>query len=129
MAAKMMRARARSGEHPVYSIVVPGEMKGYLFVEAEGIGPVKGVTRGVRPVKSVMSDPATPDELEGLLKPGVRISGIKEGDRVEIVEGGLKGMEGEVAEVNPEREEVVIEVDDPAVPAPLTVAVEGVERK
>ncbi|KXA89422.1 hypothetical protein AKJ61_02900 [candidate division MSBL1 archaeon SCGC-AAA259B11] len=130
MAAKLIRSHARMSDHPVYSIIVPEkEMKGYIFVEAGNLGAVKRVVEGVKPVKSVMSDPSTPDELKDLLGPKIVPSSIGKGDKIRIVGGGLRGREGKVIETKPEEREIVMEVDDPAVPAPLTISTEEVERK
>jgi transcriptional antiterminator NusG len=119
-------AIVQKGKTPIYSVLAPVEVKGYLFVEAESRGEVQQAVYGVPHVKGVVDGSIQMGEIEHFLsaKP-VQIK-IDKNDIVEIISGPFKAEKAKVVRVNKVKEEIVVELLEAAVAIPLTVKIDNV---
>lgn len=119
-------AIVKKGKTPIYSVLSPVEVKGYLFVEAESRGEVQQAVYGVPHVKGVVDGSINMAEIEHFLssKP-VQIK-IDKNDIVEIISGPFKAEKAKVSRVNKVKEEIVVELLEAAVAIPLTVKIDNV---
>jgi transcriptional antiterminator NusG len=74
-----------------------------------------------------LSSPIFKSATLGLLTPKKIIENIEKGDVVEIIAGPFKGERAKVIRVDKNKEEVTLELENAAVPIPITLPVEGVK--
>ncbi|MBU1204178.1 MAG: transcription elongation factor Spt5 [Nanoarchaeota archaeon] len=110
----------------VYSIIHPHGMKGYVIVEAESKADVEEASRGVPYARSVLSSQIKYEEIAGSLEQIKTTVHIRKGDIVEIISGPFKREKARVARVDQQKEDVVVELLEAAVPIPITVKLDSV---
>ncbi len=115
----------------IYSILHPRGIKGYIFVEAQEREDINKAIFKVRNVKGVVGE-VNLTEIEKFLEPGAEVVKINTGDIVEIIAGPFRGERGRVKRVIKQKDEVIVELLEAAVPIPVTLkldAIKIVERK
>ena len=122
--AEMLASKAERENLEVYSILATENLKGYILVEAENRGVVEELVRGAFKVKGIVPGTTSIDELEHLLTPRKIVEDIEKGDLVELIAGPFKGERARVIRVDKHKEEITIELEQAAVPIPITVNVE-----
>jgi transcriptional antiterminator NusG len=126
--ADVLASRAHKREAPVYAIVSPQKLRGYILVEGrnrerlrtliKGIPKVRGVVQGDRPISL--------DEIIGQLEPTSTVDGINEGDIVELISGPFKGEKARVEQIDKSKEEITVALIEAIVKIPVTVKGEAV---
>jgi len=119
--ANLIEMRVRKERLDVRSILVAGELKGYVLVEAPMVEIVEQAIQGVPHARSVVRGASTVDEVEHFLTPKPVVTGINEGDIVELVSGPFKGDKARVKRVDEAHEEITVEILEAVVPIPVTV--------
>jgi transcriptional antiterminator NusG len=119
-------AVARRREIPIYSILNPAEVKGYIFVEAPSRDDVLQAIYGLGHAKGVIGESVSIDELRHFLTPTPAAITLGKGDIVELISGPFKGEKARVNRVSKIKEEVVVELLEAAVPIPVTVRIDSV---
>lgn len=119
--AEMMESRIKSKELPIKSLLVPQEIRGYIFIEADGKSSVERARSGIKHAKGLIERKVPLKEIEELLEPKPTISGIEKGDTVELTGGPFKGERARVIEVKNNKEEATVELFEATVPIPVTV--------
>lgn len=115
--------RAGRADVAVFAILSPAKVRGYVFVEAMNKDRLKEIVRGIKKARG-MVDSDTPllfDEICRYLAPKPLVSGIKEGDIVELVSGPFKGEKARVMQIDEDKEEVTVELFEAMVPIPVTI--------
>ncbi|MEO2117551.1 MAG: transcription elongation factor Spt5 [Methanocaldococcus sp.] len=125
--AGLMASRAEKEQLDVYSILASESLKGYVLVEAETKGDVEELIKGMPRVRGIVPGTISIEEIEPLLTPRKIIENIEKGDVVEIIAGPFKGERAKVIRVDKNKEEVTLELENAAVPIPITLPVEGVK--
>ncbi|MBP1449636.1 MAG: transcription elongation factor Spt5 [Thermoproteus sp.] len=115
----VLRMRSESGKLPVYSILVPEESFGVIFIEAESLAVVYRAAYGVKHVKGVLKGKTRLEEVIKYVEPKKPTIDIEVNDEVEILADVLKGGRGRVVSVDKERGTVRVELLDTAFPMPL----------
>ncbi len=114
--------------HPnIYSIAYLPGMKGYLFLEGEDLDSVKAVLQGVQHVRGIIPGNVSIDEIKGAFDQKSMIESVDVGDLIEVRSGPFKGERAKITKINEEKEEVVIELVDVAVPIPVTVKIDAIK--
>lgn len=140
-----IEVKAKRVKADVYAIIAPTTLRGYVFIEAMSGDTlntlVKRIThaRGLIRVKEERGDQlvetfgtvAIDDKELGdgtkefgiahLLTPKPLISGLSEGDIVEIISGPFRGEKARVQKIDETREEVTIELFESLVNIPVTI--------
>jgi transcriptional antiterminator NusG len=119
--ALIIEQRARDENLPIYAVVVPPQIKGYVIVETPAAFYASLAVQGIRYAKGVVPGVLRYEDVEKLLKPKAIVETLKPGDIVEIVSGPFRGMKGEVVRVNPSRNEVILNVLEVEYPLQITV--------
>ena len=130
--AQAIHHRAKSHESVVLAILSPAELRGYVFVETTDREELERITRGVRHLKGLVKGDTTLSEVEHFLTPKPSVTGISEGDIVELISGPFKGEKARVQRIDEGREEITVELFEAMVPIPVTVrgdAVRVLEKK
>lgn len=130
--AEMMDSRIETRDLPIKSILVPQDIRGYIFVEADGKSAVERARSEIKHAKGLIERKVPLKEIEELLEPKPTISGMEKGDTVELTGGPFKGERGRVIRIEDNKEEATVELFEATVPIPVTVRgdrVRVVERK
>jgi len=113
----------------VYSIVVVPTWKGYILIEADNELTVRRAITNVPHVKGkglVGTGEVKIDELIPSLESKPLMKTLKEGLKVEIIQGPFKGEKARIIRVNDTKEEVTVELLEAAVKIPVTLKAEQV---
>lgn len=111
----------------VYAIVRPHGMRGYIFVEAKIKTEVEKMIQGVPYARGVLPQPIPYSEIEHMLEQVKIEINIQKNDIVEIISGAFKREKAKVIRINKQKEEIVVELLEAAVPIPITVKMDSVK--
>lgn len=114
-------SKAALGEKDVYAILSPVNMRGYVFVEGMDTDRLREKTREIKKARQFVDGETTIDEISHYLVPVSAVVGIEEGDTVELVDGPFKGEKARVQKIDPDKEDITVELIDAMVPIPVTV--------
>ena len=120
--AQMLEKKARAQKLAIYSILVPENVKGYLFVEAATENDAVHLAQKTRHVKGLLKQAIGLSEVEKMVtaeKPAALT--IELGDIVEIKSGAFKGDKAKVIKIDENKDELTVEFMDMAVPIPTTI--------
>ena len=121
-------AIAEKRQVPVYAILNPAKVKGYILVEAASKEDITQAIYGMPHAKGVIPNQINPLEIEHFITAAPKEIKIKIGDIVEIVSGPFKGDKARVVRVTPVKEEVVVEILEAAVPIPVTISTDAIRK-
>lgn len=114
-------SKAKAGDKGIFAMLSPGKLEGYVFLEAMNTDLVRETVRGVRKSKGIVEGETRMSEIEHFLTPKPLVSGIVEGDVVELVTGPFKGEKARVMKIDQAKEEITVELFEATVPIPVTV--------
>ena len=121
--------RIKKEELDIYSIsVIPG-LKGYILIEANNEMTVRRGIQDTPHIKGkgiVGTGEVKIEELGSLLEAKPLMKSLKEGLKVEIIQGPFKGEKARILRVNPAKEEVTVELLEAAVKIPVTISAEHI---
>ncbi|MEW5937555.1 MAG: transcription elongation factor Spt5 [Candidatus Thermoplasmatota archaeon] len=112
---------ARSKDVGLMAILNPAPLRGYLLVEGMKTDRLEEIVRGIRKARGMVAGETTIDDIAHYLTPKPLISGIVEGDIVELVAGPFKGEKARVRSIDEGKEEITVELFEALVPMPVTV--------
>ncbi|AAL82114.1 transcription elongation factor Spt5 [Pyrococcus furiosus DSM 3638] len=119
--AKLIYSKVRTYNLPIYAILAPSRVKGYIFVEAPNKGVVDEAIRGIRHARGVLPGEVPFKEIEHFLEEKPAVSGLEPGDLVEVIAGPFKGQKAKVVKIDESKDEVVVQFIDAIVPIPVTI--------
>lgn len=119
--AEMMDSRIETRDLPIKSILVPQDIRGYIFVESDGQSAIERARSGIKHAKGMIERKVPLKEIEDLLEPKPSISGMGKGDVVELTGGPFKGEKGRIIRIEDNKEEATVELSEATVPIPVTV--------
>ncbi len=119
--ADSIASRAKTSDAGVYSILSPATMRGYVFVEAMNPEKLQQMVKGIRRARGLVRGETSLDEIDHFLTPKPLVSGIMEGDIVELVSGPFRGEKARVQHIDEAKEEITVELFEAMVPIPVTV--------
>ncbi len=111
----------------VYSIIRPHGMKGYIFLEAANRQEAEEAYKGVPYARGLLPNEAKYDEIKHMLEQVKKEMNIQRSDIVEIIAGPFKREKAKVTRIDQQKEEVVVELLEAAVPIPITVKMDAVK--
>ncbi|MEK6911553.1 MAG: transcription elongation factor Spt5 [Candidatus Thermoplasmatota archaeon] len=120
-------ARAKARDIGVFSILVPVNLRGYVLVESMNPDRLEEVIRGIRRARGIVESKGEKaiqfTDIEMYLAPKPIVSGMMEGDIVELMAGPFKGEKARVMKIDETKEEVTVELFEAMVRIPVTVPV------
>jgi len=124
--ADSIYARAKAKDVGIFSILVPANLRGYVFVESMNPDRLEEVVRGVRRARGVVKGEGEQrgisfTDIDLYLSPKPVVSGIMQGDIVELVAGPFKGEKARVQKIDETKEEITVELFEAMVRIPVTV--------
>lgn len=107
----------------IKAVLVPETIKGYVFIEATGPQPVQELVSRVPQLHGrVIQGKVSLEEIEHFLKSKKGTEGLDAGDIVEVVSGPFKGERAKVTRVDPNKDEVRLELfESQSFPIPIKV--------
>lgn len=119
-------SRLQKGGIIIYSVVRPHGMRGYIFLEADSEEEANESFQGVPYARGLLHKPVEMAEIEPMLEQAVTQMNIEKGDIVEIISGPFKRENAKVTRIDQDKEEVIVEILEAAVPIPITVKLDSV---
>jgi transcriptional antiterminator NusG len=119
--ANLIAMVARKENYDIRSILVPEELKGYVLVESPMHEIVEHTIQNIPHAKAVVKGASSIAEVQHFLAPKPVVTGISEGDIVELISGPFKGERARVKRVDTTKEEITVELSEAMVPIPVTV--------
>jgi len=110
-----------------YAVIRPHGMRGYIFVEAASIEDAEAVLVGIPYARGVLPQEIPYPEIEHMLEQVKVEMNIRKNDIVEIISGPFKRENAKVIRINKQKEEIVVELLEAAVPIPITVKMDVVK--
>jgi len=111
----------------VYSIIRPHGMRGYIFLEAESRLEAEKAAQGIPYARGILPKEIDYAEMEHMIEPMKREISIKKNDIVEIISGPFKRETAKITRIDEQKEEVVVELVEAAVPIPITLKIDAVK--
>jgi len=122
MVANWLAMRARKRKLGIYAILSPPKLRGYLLLESvKNYEALQDLIKGVQHARSVVEGNTDLGEIEHFLTPKPLVSGIEEGDVVEIIAGPFKGEKAKVTQIDEAKEEITVELFEAMVSIPVTI--------
>ncbi|MHA1649694.1 MAG: transcription elongation factor Spt5 [Candidatus Helarchaeota archaeon] len=103
------------------AILVPEQLKGYVFIEAVEGEEVQQACMGVPHIRGKPIGKINISDIEHFLIPRVSTEGLSVGDLVEIIGGPFKGEKAKVTRIDTTKEEVILELLESTNPIPIKV--------
>lgn len=119
--ADSVASRAKPKPIGVFAILSPATIRGYVFIEAMNTDALREVVKGVRRTRGMVKGETTFAEIEHFLTPKPIVSGIVEGDIVELIAGPFKGEKARVQQIDESKEQITVELFEAMVPIPVTI--------
>ncbi len=114
-------------QHEVYSIIRPHGMRGYIFVETASKEVAEVALQNVPYARGILPKEIPYLEIEHMLEQVKVEVNILKNDIVEIISGPFKRENAKVIRINKQKEEIVVELLESAVPIPITVKIDAVK--
>lgn len=111
----------------VYSIIRPHGMRGYVFIEAKDRAAAQEAFAGVPYAKGLLDKPVKYEEIAPMLEQVKVQVNIQKGDIVEIISGPFKREKAKISRIDQQKEEVIVELLEAAVPIPITLKLDSVK--
>ena len=111
----------------VFCLIRPHGLKGYIFIEAENREVAEESFHGVPYARGLLLNDIGYKEIEHMLEQVKTQVNIQKNDVVEIISGPFVREKAKVSRVNQQKEEVVVELLEAAVPIPITVKLDSVK--
>lgn len=124
--ADAVLARSKAKDLGVFAVLAPANLRGYVLVESMNPDRLEEIVRGIRRARGVVkgegrSKGISLDDIGLYLSPKPIVSGIMEGDIVELVAGPFKGEKARVMKIDETKEEITVELFEAMVRIPVTV--------
>lgn len=111
----------------VLAVIRPHGMRGYIFIEASSKQDAEATLQGVPYARGLLPHEIPYPEIEHMLEQVKVEMNIRKKDIVEIISGPFKRENAKVIRINKQKEEIVVELLEAAVPIPLTVKMDAVK--
>ncbi|MBR9690778.1 transcription elongation factor Spt5 [Candidatus Woesearchaeota archaeon] len=112
---------------PVYSVIKPHGMRGYIFLEADNRVEAEQAAFGIPYARGILPKEVEYNEIEHMLEQVKRDVNIQKNDIAEIISGPFKREKAKITRVDQLKEEVVLELLEAAVPIPITLKIDAVK--
>ncbi|PIN74176.1 transcription elongation factor Spt5 [Candidatus Woesearchaeota archaeon CG10_big_fil_rev_8_21_14_0_10_45_16] len=111
----------------IFSVIRPHGMRGYIFVEAVSKADAESTLQGVPYARGLLPSEIPYPEIEHMLEQVKVEMNVHKNDIVEIISGPFKRENAKVMRINKQKEEIVVELLESAVPIPITVKMDAVK--
>src|SRR3989344_850264 len=120
-------SNARRKKLDVYSVIRPHGMRGYIFIEAATKADAEQAAFNIPYARGILSKPVQYKEIEHMLEQVKKDINMQKNDICEIISGPFKREKAKITRIDKQKEEVVVELLEAAVPIPITVKMDAVK--
>lgn len=118
---------SREKDPKILAVIKAHGMRGYIFIEATSKADAEAFVYGVPYSRGILPAEIPYNEIEHMLEQVKVEMNIQTGDIVEIISGPFKRENAKVMRINKQKEEIVVELLEAAVPIPITVKNDAVK--
>ena len=111
----------------VYSLIKAHGLRSYVFIEADSQQVAEESFKGVPYAKGLLPKAVEYKEIEQMLEPVKTQVNIQKNDIIEIISGPFIREKAKVKRINQQKEEVIVELLEAAVPIPITIKLDAVK--
>ena len=111
----------------VYAVIRPHGMRGYIFLEAKTRQEAEQAAFNVPYARGILPNEIKYEEIEHMLEQKKIEINIQKDDICEIISGPFKREKAKIKRIDKQKEEVVVELLEAAVPIPITVKMDAVK--
>ncbi len=111
----------------VYSLIRHHGLRGYIFLEAESKQDAEESYTGIPYARGLLPREVSYNDIKHMLEQGKKEITMQKGDIVEIISGPFKRDKARITRIDEQKEEVVVEILEAAVPIPVTVSMDAVK--
>jgi len=112
---------------PVFAVIRPHGMRGYIFLEAATRTDAEQAAFRVPYARGILPKEISYSEIEHMLEQTKREMNIKKNDIAEIISGPFKREKCKITRIDRTKEEVVVELLEAAVPIPITLKMDAIK--
>ena len=123
----MISKLSRETKLTIFSIIRPHGMRGYIFIEVGAKADAEQFLTGVPYARGLLPAQIPYPEIEHMLEQVKVEVNIRKNDIVELISGPFKRENAKVIRINKQKEEIVVELLEAAVPIPITVKIDSVK--
>jgi len=120
-------SNAKRKKLEVYSVIRPHGMRGYIFLEAGSKTDAEQAAFNVPYARGILPKTIDYKEIEHMLETVKAEVNIQKSDIVEIISGPFKRENAKVTRIDKQKEDVVVELLEAAVPIPITLKMDAVK--
>ena len=120
-------SNAKKKNLEVYSIIRPHGLRGYIFIEAESRDAAEQAYQGVPYARGLLPNVVDYKEIEHMLEQVKIQVNIQKYDIVEIISGPFKREKAKVTRIDQQKEEVVVELLEAAIPIQITEKLDSIK--
>jgi transcription termination/antitermination protein NusG len=111
----------------VYCVIRPHGMRGYIFLEAKDRQTAEEAAFNVPYARGILPKEVKFDEIEHMLEKKKKEINMQKNDVCEIISGPFKREKAKVTRIDAQKEEVIVELLEAAVPIPITLKIDAVK--
>ena len=111
----------------VFSVLKPHGLRGYIFLEASKREIAEEAYFGVPYARGLLPNTVKIEEIEPMIEQAKQQVNVQKNDIVEIISGPFKREKAKISRIDPQKEEVVLELLEAAVPIPITLKLDAVK--
>ena len=119
--AKIIMGHVEVNKIPIKAILVTENLKGYIFIEADGPHVVERAVANIKHVKSRIPGALTFSDIEKYISVKPVVEELDINDIVEVISGPFRGMRARVTDIDRAKEEITIELLEASFTLPVTV--------
>jgi transcriptional antiterminator NusG len=120
-------SNAKKKKLEVYAVIRPHGMRGYIFLEAGSRTDAEQAAFNVPYARGILPKQVHYKEIEHMLEQVKVERNIQKNDICEIISGPFKREKAKITRIDKQKEEVVVELLEAAVPIPITVKMDSVK--
>ncbi len=122
-----LSANAQKKKLEVYSVIRPHGLRSYIFIETLNKLEAEQAVFEVPYARGVLSSSVPYKEIEHMIETTKREVNIQKGDIAEIISGPFKREKAKITKIDKDKEEVVVELLESAVPIPITLKLDALK--
>src|SRR3989338_6731232 len=123
-----LAAKAKKKGFEVYSVLKPHGMRSYIFIETPSLTEAEQAVFEVPYARGVLPKPIPYEEIEHMVETVAKKEiNIQKGDIAEIISGPFKREKAKITKGDKEKEDVVVELLESAVPIPITLKMDALK--
>jgi len=125
--ADFLSENAKKKKLNIYAVIRPHGMRGYIFVEALSKDDAEQAAYGIPYARGVIGKSIPYEDIEHMVEIVKKEANIIKGDIAEIISGPFKREKCKITKFDKDKEEVVVELLNAAVPIPITLKIDNIK--